>query len=52
MRHVRKDMQIIFQDPFSSLNPRKTISQIIAEPLRVNRILTDKHAELRTGSWN
>lgn len=44
MRHMRKDMQIIFQDPFSSLDPKKTINQIIAEPIRVNRILTNKHA--------
>ncbi len=43
MRHVRKDMQIIFQDPFSSLDPKKTIHQIIAEPIRVNRILTNRH---------
>ena len=44
MRHMRKDMQIIFQDPFSSLDPKKTITQIIAEPIKVNHILTDKHA--------
>lgn len=44
MRHMRKDMQIIFQDPFSSLDPKKTINQIIAEPIKVNHILTDKHA--------
>lgn len=43
MRHMRKDMQIIFQDPFSSLDPKKTINQIIAEPIRVNHILTNKH---------
>ena len=36
MRHLRKKMQIIFQDPFSSLNPRKSISQIIGEPLLVH----------------
>ncbi len=42
LRKVRKDMQIIFQDPFSSLDPKKTISQTISEPIRVNRILTDK----------
>lgn len=35
MRLLRKDMQIIFQDPFSSLNPRKTIEQILEEPLRL-----------------
>jgi peptide/nickel transport system ATP-binding protein len=42
MRVKRQDMQIIFQDPFSSLNPRKTIFQTIEEPLRLNRIITDK----------
>lgn len=42
MRHMRKDMQIIFQDPFSSLDPKKTLNQIIAEPIRVNHILTNK----------
>ncbi len=35
MRPLRQRMQIIFQDPFSSLNPRKTISQIIGEPLLI-----------------
>jgi oligopeptide transport system ATP-binding protein len=38
MRQLRKQMQIIFQDPFSSLNPRKTISQIIGEPLLVHGV--------------
>ncbi|MDD4012135.1 MAG: ATP-binding cassette domain-containing protein [Sphaerochaetaceae bacterium] len=42
MRHMRKDMQIIFQDPFSSLDPKKTVSQIIAEPIKENKIITDK----------
>ena len=35
-------MQIIFQYPFSSLNPRKTVSETIAEPLKLNGIITDK----------
>jgi peptide/nickel transport system ATP-binding protein len=35
MRHVRPDLQMIFQDPISSLNPRRTVSEIIAEGLRV-----------------
>ena len=39
-------MQIIFQDPFSSLNPRKTISQIIADPLKINKIITDKNEQM------
>ena len=42
MRKMRKDMQIIFQDPFSSLDPKKTVSQAISEPIRINRILTNK----------
>ena len=42
MRRMRTKMQIIFQDPFSSLNPRKTVSETIAEPLKLNGIITDK----------
>ncbi|NLD49294.1 MAG: ATP-binding cassette domain-containing protein [Clostridiaceae bacterium] len=38
LRHVRKDMQLIFQDPYSSLDPRKTVSQIISEPIIANKI--------------
>ena len=36
MQSLRKKMQIIFQDPFSSLNPRKTVAHIIGEPLLVH----------------
>ncbi len=43
MRTMRKDMQIIFQDPYSSLNPRMTIGDAIMEPMRVHGIgSTDK----------
>ena len=42
LRLARKDMQLIFQDPFSSLDPRKTVAQLIAEPIVVNKIITDK----------
>ena len=42
MRKMRKDMQIIFQDPFSSLNPRMTVSQAIREALVINKILSKK----------
>lgn len=42
MRHIRRDMQLIFQDPFSSLNPRKTITQIIEEPIVLAKMIPDK----------
>jgi peptide/nickel transport system ATP-binding protein len=38
MRPLRKDLQIIFQDPYSSLNPRMTIGQAILEPMQVHRL--------------
>lgn len=38
---VRQDMQVIFQDPFSSLNPRMTIGEILEEPLKVHNIVLD-----------
>ncbi len=37
MAAVRKDMQMVFQDPYASLNPRMTVNQIILEPLKINR---------------
>ena len=42
LRKTRQDMQIIFQDPFSSLDPRMTVSQTIAEPLKLHGIIKDK----------
>ncbi len=42
LRAVRRHMQVIFQDPYSSLNPRMTVGQILAEPMKVHRIVTDK----------
>ena len=38
MKHMRRDMQIVFQDPFASLNPRMTVSEAIAAPLLVQKI--------------
>ena len=42
MKKMRKDMQIIFQDPFSSLDPRNTINQTLTETITANKILTKK----------
>lgn len=42
MKAMRSDMQIIFQDPYASLNPRMSVSQIIEEPLKVNKVYSDK----------
>ncbi|MEW5909333.1 MAG: dipeptide ABC transporter ATP-binding protein [Thermodesulfobacteriota bacterium] len=47
MQSLRREMQIIFQDPFSSLNPRKTIAHIIGEPLLVHGIYNRKEREDR-----
>jgi len=40
LRQRRRQMQIIFQDPFSALNPRMTVSQILAEPFNIHENLT------------
>ena len=42
LRKIRESMQIIFQDPYASLNPRLTVSELIAEPLIVNKVFSDK----------
>ncbi|AJD90055.1 peptide ABC transporter substrate-binding protein [Jeotgalibacillus malaysiensis] len=42
MRKLRRDMQMVFQDPFASLNPRHTVEKILEEPLKVHGIGTPK----------
>jgi peptide/nickel transport system ATP-binding protein len=42
LRSLRREMQIVFQNPFSALNPRMVVSDIIAEPLLVHGIVKDK----------
>ena len=53
LKQIRPNMQIIFQDPFSSLDPRMTVGRIVSEPLQINKIvsgqaLRDRVAELLT----
>jgi oligopeptide transport system ATP-binding protein len=47
MRALRREMQIVFQDPFSSLNPRKTVAEIVGEPLLVHGIGNRREREER-----
>lgn len=42
IRRLRCDMQIIFQDPYSSLDPRKSVSELISEPIRLHHLIRDK----------
>jgi len=49
MNPLRRDMRMIFQDPFSSLNPRLTVKDIISEPLEIHNIAHGKEAERRVG---
>lgn len=46
MKEMRKKMQIIFQDPFTSLNPRMSVSEIIAEPMITTRTLKNNTERL------
>ena len=47
LRSLRRKMQLIFQDPFSSLNPRMTVNQILGDPMDVHAIFTGKKREDR-----
>ena len=42
LRRVRRNLQMIFQDPFASLNPRMTVSNIVAEPLQIHNLFANR----------
>lgn len=50
MRALRREMQIIFQDPYASLNPRMTVGSIIGEPLEIHKIARGAEKEERVAS--
>jgi oligopeptide transport system ATP-binding protein len=47
LRPLRREMQMIFQDPYASLNPRKTVEQIVGQPFAVHKVARSREAKLR-----
>ena len=49
LRPIRREMQIVFQDPYASLNPRKRVVQIVGDPLRIHRLGSGAEIRQRVG---
>jgi oligopeptide/dipeptide ABC transporter ATP-binding protein len=47
LQRLRRDVQMIFQDPYSALNPRKTVGSIVAEPLEIHRLSSGREERKR-----
>ena len=47
LRPLRREMQMIFQDPYASLNPRKTVAQIVGQPFAIHGGISSREAKLR-----
>ncbi|MEY2196614.1 ABC transporter ATP-binding protein [Neobacillus sp. BF23-41] len=47
MKSIRRDLQIIFQDPYSSLNPRKRIKDLLEEPMKIHRVIEKENLHKR-----
>jgi peptide/nickel transport system ATP-binding protein len=51
MQKIRSKMQIIFQDPYSSLNPRMTVADILMEPMHLHNIGENDQEKLDKAGW-
>ena len=52
MRPLRRRMQMVFQDPFASLNPRHSVGRMVGEPLRVHGLASGRGEPARVASFS
>ena len=50
LRDTRREMQLVFQDPYASLNPRRTVGDIVADPMRINKMGSDAEINERVAA--